>query len=200
MFALLVNRCLTRKRDLVARMAQFFMFYGQERPCELAFVWGAPGGEFEYQSPVGGSFSDTILRVVRERTCLLGQTKRKGRCLSSREDVAIAARRVSQHSFQTLTVQLTHETAVLSAQRQSQLDLWFGWYREPGVDLVFVHADRQAIVAACGSCGCLFDQKLQLWLAEKNKIVAYELGSQQVGVIDGSSEKDSTATSSRPRR
>ena len=49
-----------------------------------------------------------------------------------------------------------------------QAAIWLGWYRNADVDMVIVHPDREAVEAATGRCGCIYDDELQLWLMPKN--------------------------------
>lgn len=53
--------------------------------------------------------------------------------------------------------------------------LWLGWYRSEDIECVLWHGQRGVIEAVTGSCGCLFDRSLQMWLLPENTAAAFEL-------------------------
>lgn len=205
MFALLINECDRSKREFVIEIALNFITFGSDYTFRYALACGEPDVAWvlhcsESVRPASKRVSvlnDVLDKSVHPRSCFLGTNRKGGGII--RVDNRVEVKQGDGSVLIDSPLDLMTPTSVLLARRTSHRpSLWMGWYREAGIDLVFVHEFRQAILAATGCCGCLFDEKLQLWLVETGKLALYELGTRRVKVtyVDGREEEETSGAGS----
>ena len=76
-------------------------------------------------------------------------------------------------------VDLAKDTDAVVVQRGKD-PVWIGWYRWASTECVLWHSRREAIEAVTGRCGCLFDERLQMWLVPENTAAAFTLKPKSV--------------------
>lgn len=196
MFALMINRCAA-EREFVIEVVLNFITFGSDDMFRYTLVCGAPGKPWlshgsESVRPTSNRV-DTLNALLDDRVCeglcLLGSNWKCASIVRYGDCVEI------QRGENALVIDSTVGVSTLAALCKAQHpQLWMGWYREVGVDIVFAHTSRKAILAATGCCGCLFDEKLQLWLVETGKSALYQLGTHKVRVTGGEEETSSAGS------
>jgi hypothetical protein len=188
MFAVVIEECdgLLR-RTMVRTMVQAFAVHSDLGYLDIDIGWGGPSVPWQHvdRSRMSRSMLEhAVLSAVNRRRCIVGLNAARGASINVGETFATAC-----HGHNDLTVETTHELAVLSARRLAKRDLWLAWYREVGVSVILAHEDRDAIEAATGDCGCLFTTRLQMYLLPRGKAVVYEMGTRVAKTIDATEEK-----------
>lgn len=178
MFAIAINRCDRAKQAEAASLALNLMLYDTTLEQRSVFAaWGAPSEKWVAWQSRRHSTAAVLRRfsasLVRSRRLIVGSHVESSLHVS--RDGALV-----RDDGNEISVETTKLTAVLSVRRGAARTLWLGWYRDEGIDIVLAHPSRNAMEAATGRCGCLFDEHLQLWLVEKRRAAWYELGSRLV--------------------
>lgn len=174
MLAVVVNTCDVEHSSEVLLCVRRFLAYASARVCH----WGSPQVQWEERPR---DLLETF--VLTRHACLLAVgADRQIVIVNPRTAFAIDRPSRSRAAANEITFSTSEDSAAMAACRRCG-DLWFGRWHKPGMELVLVHSDRDAISAATGQCGCLFDDELQLWLVPDGKSAVYEAGADVVKVV-----------------